>query len=1378
MADAKRILGGLGKLGKAFLSDGTETVTAAQRAEAGRKAAALIKSQPQTKASEALGQQMEKGVKRTSTTQADRTRVGGGNIGGAPFSALSEADPAYKGKVWGVMDEGTASRLKNLTTDDTAWTTMLGSANQLKTNPIVFDKLKRQFIDSMKQGNLSPELEAKINHNLALTFGEGAQIRDPKIWREADTFEKRAALADLMMGKGVTPKKGGLALGGEKSGKGVIFKPTDTLKRETEPSLLHTEHGGDAPTFAAGPRLFKLEKESVYRPDLHPGFPTLLTGKDLDVNMIPTPTEVYLPDWHKKFKKNNPDRKSPGYYDLALGVKGEGLPSQDLNDEYIRHLLREGFKKGGAVDIDAADRRLAQAMSKRMASGGSVDLEAADARLKVAMEARMGMAEGGGAFKKLAFMADGGKIVRGVTKGFKRLFSDQEEASQAIGKAAESAGMKAPVTANKPLTNIQDFYTSFGDAVRDRAMKAQNQMDSWDYKYSPGQYVFTEHGAKNNLPPLKIMEKSRHGWNTVREDPNNLLSKRVIDPETGKAMRTPYEPGYRVRRENGEDWSEFIIPESIIKGDVEMADGGAAFKKLQFMDVGGIATSGGMFSAEDLGVTNDELNAPLISNQRMRHIKKTSAEILADAKKDLESDYDRLNSSGRARAQLAKIRALQMAGGLPDVAHLGVDMVLDPLKSMTIDKLLTKPKPRSVLERMGESDPAGESQERVPMFGSISDALKTDDGLPIGSTEHMIKRAQDAGLMYGSTKPYFDKSGRQPIDPETGLPMEIRTGRFSPITEIGGAILGGIGLTKLANVAKKGYIKNLEPRVNPAGALSRAITDDSNKLLPSFATNPLLAPQSVKLTGLQPEAKTASTGTPQGVTYATKQDGPFYRVSPTSLDVSGGKNRGLRETDELQGQAPIGGGAGQAGREVPQRIPDEEVARLISNPETNQPLQIAQRFTKETQGTDFAMPNIPESSLAKQSAIGRAHQLAVEGSPEYKTSVFDAYAKQMPDLLEQVGAKDYDDLMEKAYRQLAKETDEQFQRLPYNFSYHKNGEGSYGSSKEMVADVHGNRHLYVYQGGDPHDFLNRMDKASGLNENEKFRAVHDLLGHAVYGNQFGPRGEEIAYAVHQQMYSPLARLAMASETRGQNSIVNYSPLNVKLKSSVAKLENLEAEALRRRDTALVARIRADKKKEYDNFQFAPQKAVLLPPEFINPQFAGGMPDYLSAANRPAKGTESQSVLTHFSHDKNLQMLDPTRYGTGIKGAEAERLREYAGGVKDRSYFYMGEPGTVAPEAGLGVNRYRGESQNLYDITKDPLSFRALARESNRNPYTSKYNAGIAHPLQDANDYERLVKEYGYDGMINPNSSKPMGIMFKPTPVQPRKRGGLTQIKAR
>ena len=154
-------------------------VTAAERAAAGRAAAKLIESQKQLPMSEALGNLNVEGFGRLSTTQADRTRVGGGNIGGAGFPAISEADPNYKGKSWGVMDYGTASRLTNLTSPETIWTTMLGSATQLKTNPVVFAKLEKQFKDSMKAGNLTPELEKKINQNLRLFMGEGANILRP-----------------------------------------------------------------------------------------------------------------------------------------------------------------------------------------------------------------------------------------------------------------------------------------------------------------------------------------------------------------------------------------------------------------------------------------------------------------------------------------------------------------------------------------------------------------------------------------------------------------------------------------------------------------------------------------------------------------------------------------------------------------------------------------------------------------------------------------------------------------------------------------------------------------------------------------------------------------------------------------------------------------------------------------------------------------------------------------------------------------------------------------------------------------------------------------------------------------------------------------------
>lgn len=60
--------------------------------------------------------------------------------------------------------------------------------------------------------------------------------------------------------------------------------------------------------------------------------------------------------------------------------------------------------------------------------------------------------------------------------------------------------------------------------------------------------------------------------------------------------------------------------------------------------------------------------------------------------------------------------------------------------------------------------------------------------------------------------------------------------------------------------------------------------------------------------------------------------------------------------------------------------------------------------------------------------------------------------------------------------------------------------------------------------------------------NDLFRAVHDAFGHYGYGNAFfRAPGEERAWQLHSMMYSPEARRAMTSETRGQNSWVNFGP---------------------------------------------------------------------------------------------------------------------------------------------------------------------------------------------------------------------------------------------
>jgi hypothetical protein len=50
-------------------------------------------------------------------------------------------------------------------------------------------------------------------------------------------------------------------------------------------------------------------------------------------------------------------------------------------------------------------------------------------------------------------------------------------------------------------------------------------------------------------------------------------------------MRTPYEPGYRVRLEHSPDnWSEFLIPESAIKGAVSEAKGGAIHMQVRWVE--------------------------------------------------------------------------------------------------------------------------------------------------------------------------------------------------------------------------------------------------------------------------------------------------------------------------------------------------------------------------------------------------------------------------------------------------------------------------------------------------------------------------------------------------------------------------------------------------------------------------------------------------------------------------------------------------------------------------------------------------------------------------------------------------------------------------
>jgi len=143
----------------------------------------------------------------------------------------------------------------------------------------------------------------------------------------------------------------------------------------------------------------------------------------------------------------------------------------------------------------------------------------------------------------------------------------------------------------------------------------------------------------------------------------------------------------------------------------------------------------------------------------------------------------------------------------------------------------------------------------------------------------------------------------------------------------------------------------------------------------------------------------------------------------------------------------------------------------------------------------------------------------------------------------------------------------------------------YGNPRNAVLDVVENNHMWFYPtsegfggpasadvniSGNPlMDYTGEVINGHPMQVNDVFRVVHDYFGHVKEGLGFRAGGEENAWRSHSAMYSDKARPAMTTETRGQNSWVNYGPF---------------AEANRTANGA--------------DTEYAPQKVGLLPEEFV------------------------------------------------------------------------------------------------------------------------------------------------------------------------------------
>ena len=358
-------------------------VDVAARAAKAAKAAQMKKAM---KASEALAQ-IE--GKRLNVTQADRTKVGQGYLGGPGFSGLQLQEGPHKdvGAVWGVKNTGTAKTIvggfdKPLGKE--YFTTMIGSPTQHQSNQMVFDKLYGDFKKEAKKGNLDPELKDKINARLAAAvdkdgnpiFPPDVDILDKDFKKIVNTFDRRAVTGNLL---------GGVGVGGKK---GQIIDYDKVIRDTTDPFLL------DAPSGSMGYRLWTPSGEIIERPDLHPAFPAILTGEDLGVEFSPAAQDILMAPWVENVRQTK--GRNPGYMDWTRGRP----PSVEVTDKLLRNLEESGNKKGGLIKV------------KRKAGGGIISKAAKEALERI-KPAKAEMAAKGALWDKKA-AEDASKYTRDI----------------------------------------------------------------------------------------------------------------------------------------------------------------------------------------------------------------------------------------------------------------------------------------------------------------------------------------------------------------------------------------------------------------------------------------------------------------------------------------------------------------------------------------------------------------------------------------------------------------------------------------------------------------------------------------------------------------------------------------------------------------------------------------------------------------------------------------------------------------------------------------------------------------------------------------------------------------------------------------------------
>lgn len=261
----------------------------------------------------------------------------------------------------------------------------------------------------------------------------------------------------------------------------------------------------------------------------------------------------------------------------------------------------------------------------------------------------------------------------------------------------------------------------------------------------------------------------------------------------------------------------------------------------------------------------------------------------------------------------------------------------------------------------------------------------------------------------------------------------------------------------------------------------------------------------------------------------------------------GNKPAGAPDKGELREPGGVRGSGAQLGQKG--EAPAEHTAKPLEGLPTK-PIKVGDK-------------TITPGPLAKAREAAEAYmkQAGLEYKPPTTYAKVDAErATKIAAEYDRMEHKPDDPKVKAAYAAMIKETVAQYQAIKatgLKVEFIKPGMADpYAASPRLATeDVRENNHLWVYPTASGFGSSEKFDastnpllaqtgeKISGQPAcaNDVFRVVHDYFGHIKEGNGFRADGEENAWRSHSAMYSPEARLAMTSETRGQNSWVNYGP---------------------------------------------------------------------------------------------------------------------------------------------------------------------------------------------------------------------------------------------